>query len=294
MKRVFISIMVSLLFVFGLTIAVGNIFTPNAIVAQAYSYDTKTIQQKLKSWGYYKGSVDGVYGAKTREAVKAFQRKNGLTADGVVGSATAKAMGISSTSTTTTSTSTKGDVVSVKTYQQKLKSWGYYTGAVDGVKGAKTVSAVKAFQRKNGLTADGIVGNATAKAMGISVSAGTNSSYTNNDTYLLAKAVYSEARGEPYVGQVAIAAVILNRVKSSAFPNTVAGVIYQPWAFTAVHDGQFELEPNATAYQAARDALNGWDPTYGSIYYYNPRTATNTWIRSRKVTTTIGKHVFAV
>lgn len=294
MKRVFISIMVSLLFVFGLTIAVGNIFTPNAIVAQAYSYDTKTIQQKLKSWGYYKGSVDGVYGAKTREAVKAFQRKNGLTADGVVGPATAKAMGISSTSTTTTSTSTKGDVVSVKTYQQKLKSWGYYTGAVDGVKGAKTVSAVKAFQRKNGLTADGIVGNATAKAMGISVRAGTNSSYTNNDTYLLAKAVYSEARGEPYVGQVAIAAVILNRVKSSAFPNTVAGVIYQPWAFTAVHDGQFELEPNATAYQAARDALNGWDPTYGSIYYYNPRTATNTWIRSRKVTTTIGKHVFAV
>lgn len=294
MKRVFISIMVSLLFVFGLTIAVGNIFTPNAIVAQAYSYDTKTIQQKLKSWGYYKGSVDGVYGAKTREAVKAFQRKNGLTADGVVGPATAKAMGISSTSTTTTSTSTKGDVVSVKTYQQKLKSWGYYTGAVDGVKGAKTVSAVKTFQRKNGLTADGIVGNATAKAMGISVSAGTNSSYTNNDTYLLAKAVYSEARGEPYVGQVAIAAVILNRVKSSAFPNTVAGVIYQPWAFTAVHDGQFELEPNATAYQAARDALNGWDPTYGSIYYYNPRTATNTWIRSRKVTTTIGKHVFAV
>ena len=294
MKRVFISIMVSLLFVFGLTIAVGNIFTPNAIVAQAYSYDTKTIQQKLKSWGYYKGSVDGVYGAKTREAVKAFQRKNGLTADGVVGPATAKAMGISSTSTTTTSTSTKGDVVSVKTYQQKLKSWGYYTGAVDGVKGAKTVSAVKAFQRKNGLTADGIVGNATAKAMGISVSAGTNSSYTNNDTYLLAKAVYSEARGEPYVGQVAIAAVILNRVKSSAFPNTVAGVIYQPWAFTAVHDGQFELEPNATAYQAARDALNGWDPTYGSIYYYNPPTATNTWIRSRKVTTTIGKHVFAV
>lgn len=294
MKRVFISIMASLLFVFGLTIAVGNIFTPNAIVAQAYSYDTKTIQQKLKSWGYYKGSVDGVYGAKTREAVKAFQRKNGLTADGVVGPATAKAMGISSTSTTTTSTSTKGDVVSVKTYQQKLKSWGYYTGAVDGVKGAKTVSAVKSFQRKNGLTADGIVGNATAKAMGISVSAGTNSSYTNNDTYLLAKAVYSEARGEPYVGQVAIAAVILNRVKSSAFPNTVAGVIYQPWAFTAVHDGQFELEPNATAYQAARDALNGWDPTYGSIYYYNPRTATNTWIRSRKVTTTIGKHVFAV
>lgn len=294
MKRVFISIMVSLLFVFGLTIAIGNIFTPNAIVAQAYSYDTKTIQQKLKSWGYYKGSVDGVYGAKTREAVKAFQRKNGLTADGVVGPATAKAMGISSTSTTTTSTSTKGDVVSVKTYQQKLKSWGYYTGAVDGVKGAKTVSAVKAFQRKNGLTADGIVGNATAKAMGISVRAGTNSSYTNNDTYLLAKAVYSEARGEPYVGQVAIAAVILNRVKSSAFPNTVAGVIYQPWAFTAVHDGQFELEPNATAYQAARDALNGWDPTYGSIYYYNPRTATNTWIRSRKVTTTIGKHVFAV
>ncbi|MFQ6773009.1 MAG: spore cortex-lytic enzyme [Clostridia bacterium] len=295
MKKLLITLLTATLVVGGLTVCVPQIFNPTTIVAQAYSYDVKTIQTKLKNWGYYKGAIDGIYGTGTRNAVKAFQRKNGLTADGIVGSATAKAMGIYSSSGTSTTTTAKGkDVVAVKTYQQKLKSWGYYTGAVDGVKGSKTINAVKAFQRKNGLTADGIVGRATAKAMGISVSSTTNTNYSNNDLYLLAKAVYGEARGEPYEGQVAIAAVILNRVDSSSFPNTVAGVIYQPWAFTAVHDGQFDLEPNATAYQAARDALNGWDPTYGSLYYYNPNTATNTWIRSRKVTTTIGEHVFAI
>ena len=288
MKRVFIAFMVAILTVVGFAVA-PTILYPTAIEAFAYSYDTKTIQTRLKNWGYYSGAIDGVYGAKTKAAVKAFQAKNGLTADGIVGPATAKAMGI----TSTTTSSTGKDVVAVATYQQKLKNWGYYNGAVDGVKGTKTIAAVKLFQSKNGLTADGIVGVATAKAMGISVST-SSSNYSNNDTYLLAKAVYAEARGEPYSGQVAIAAVILNRVKSSSFPNTVSGVIYQPWAFTAVNDGQINLEPNATAYQAARDALNGWDPTYGSLYYYNPNTATNSWIKSRQVTTVIGNHVFAI
>lgn len=186
-------------------------------------------------------------------------------------------------------------VANTTTVQKKLKQWGYYTGAVDGINGPKTKAAVKAFQRKYGLTQDGIVGPLTAAKMGISVSASSSSSkYNSNDLYLLAKAVYSEARGEPYVGQVAVAAVVLNRVKDSRFPNTIAGVIYQPWAFTAVHDGQFNLEPNATAKQAAQDAMNGWDPTYGSVYYYNPATATSSWIWSTKKVTTIGKHVFAV
>ena len=179
--------------------------------------------------------------------------------------------------------------------QKRLKKWGYYTGAVDGINGPKTIAAVKKFQKRYGLTQDGIVGPLTAAKMGISVSSSTSSSnYNSNDRYLLAKVIYAEARGESYTGQVAIAAVVLNRVEDSRFPNTVAGVIYQPWAFTAVNDGQINLEPNAKAYQAADDALNGWDPTYGCVYYYNPQTATSKWIFSTKKVTQIGKHVFAV
>lgn len=183
-----------------------------------------------------------------------------------------------------------------RTVQTKLKRWGYYTGAVDGIYGAKTKAAVKAFQRKNGLVADGIVGKKTAAALGMSLgssaSGGTNQ--TSSDLNLLARCVHAEARGEPYQGQVAVAAVILNRVKSPSFPNTIAGVIYQPWAFTAVNDGQINLAPNQTAYKAAQDALNGWDPSYGSLYYYNASTATSKWIYSRKTVVTIGKHVFAI
>lgn len=184
----------------------------------------------------------------------------------------------------------------IKTVQIKLKQWGYYTGAVDGIFGPKTKEAVKYFQRKNGLTVDGIVGKNTAAAMGISLStSGTStSSQSSSDLNLLAKIVYAEARGEPYTGQVAIAAVVLNRVKSASFPNTIAGVIYQPYAFTAVNDGQINLTPNNTAYKAAQDALNGWDPTYGCLFYYNPRTATSSWIWSRKTVVTIGNHVFAM
>ena len=185
----------------------------------------------------------------------------------------------------------------VKTVQTKLKRWGYYTGSVDGIYGPKTKAAVVLFQKKNGLSADGLVGVKTAAALGISLSTSsktTSNSISNSDLNLLAKAVYAEARGESYVGQVAVAAVILNRVKSSKFPNTISGVIYQPYAFTCVNDGQINLTPNQSAYNAAQDALNGWDPTYGEIYYYNPKTATSSWIRTRSTTITIGKHVFAV
>ncbi len=177
--------------------------------------------------------------------------------------------------------------------QTKLKRWGYYNGSIDGIYGSQTLAAVKYFQRKNGLTADGIAGTKTLQAMGIYSSSNSTSQSTNNSNVnLLAHVVYSEARGEPYSGQVAVAAVVLNRVKSSSFPNTIAGVVYQPGAFTAVSDGQINLEPNTTAYNAARDALNGWDPSYGAIYYFNPNTATNAWIWSRPQTVTIGKHRF--
>jgi len=177
----------------------------------------------------------------------------------------------------------------VKTVQTKLKNWGYYTGSVDGIYGTKTKAAVVKFQKNNGLSADGIVGSKTAAAMGMSLT-----SQTSSDLTLLAKCVYAEARGEPYSGQVAVAAVVLNRVASSKFPNTISGVIYQSYAFTSVNDGQINLTPNTTAYNAARDAINGWDPSNGALYYYNPSTATSSWIWSLKILLTIGKHNFAI
>ena len=182
----------------------------------------------------------------------------------------------------------------VRTIQEKLKRWGYYTGNVDGIYGSQTTAAVKSFQKKNGLTVDGIAGTNTLNAMGIYTSATTSSSSSSHssDVNLLARLIYGEARGEPYTGQVAVGAVVLNRVKSSSFPNTIAGVIYQSGAFDVVSDGQINLTPDSTAKKAAADALNGWDPTYGSIYYFNPSTATNKWIWSRPHTITIGKHRF--
>ena len=183
----------------------------------------------------------------------------------------------------------------VKQIQTKLKRWGYYNGSIDGVYGSKTLSAVKWFQSKNGLTADGVAGTKTLNAMGIynsSSQSDSGSSVSNSDLNLLSRLVYGEARGEPYSGQVAVASVVLNRVKSSSFPNSVAGVIYQRGAFDVVTDGQINMSPNETAKKAAQDALNGWDPSYGAIYYFNPNTATNKWIWSRPLTVVIGKHRF--
>ncbi len=181
----------------------------------------------------------------------------------------------------------------VRQIQTKLKNWGYYKGSVDGIFGSKTLEAVKYFQRKNGLTVDGIVGDKTLAALGINSSSNSNTSNSNSSNVnLLAKLIYGEARGESYTGQVAVGAVVMNRVKSSSFPNTIAGVIYQKGAFDAVADGQINKTPDATAKKAAQDALNGWDPSYGAIYYFNPATATNKWIWSRPVTVVIGKHRF--
>ena len=175
--------------------------------------------------------------------------------------------------------------------QTKLKRWGYYNGSIDGIYGTQTQKAVRYFQSKNGLTVDGIAGKNTLAAMGINSSNNSNSSYSTN-LDLLARLVHGEARGEPYTGKVAVAAVVLNRVKSSSFPNTVAGVIYQKGAFDAVSDGQINMSPDSTSRKAAQDALNGWDPSYGAIYYFNPNTATNKWIWSRPMTVTIGNHRF--
>ncbi len=179
----------------------------------------------------------------------------------------------------------------VRQIQTKLKNWGYYTGGIDGVYGWQTESAVRSFQKKNNLKVDGIAGEKTLQAMGI-YSSGSTNSQNESQVYLLAKVINGEARGEPYEGQVAVGAVILNRVQHPSFPNSISGVVYQKGAFTAVDDGQIDAEMYSSCMRAARDALNGWDPTGGAIYYYNPATATNQWIRSRKIICTIGKHVF--
>ena len=178
----------------------------------------------------------------------------------------------------------------VVTIQTKLKNWGYYTGAVDGIYGSATVKAVKYFQQKNGLTADGICGPATLKALGITTT--SSGSSQSGDVALLARVISAEARGEPYSGQVAVGAVILNRVSHPSFPGTISGVVYEPGAFTCMTDGQINSAVSDSAYQAARDALNGWDPTGGAIYYFNPNTATSSWIWSRPLLTIIGKHRF--
>lgn len=180
----------------------------------------------------------------------------------------------------------------VRRIQQKLKSWGYYTGSIDGIYGTQTQSAVRKFQSANGLTVDGIAGPQTLSYLGISSSSSGNGQYSSNDVYLLAKVIAAEARGEPYTGQVAVGAVILNRVSHSSFPDSIAGVVYQPGAFSCVNDSNWSVAPTAESQKAAQDAINGWDPTGGAIYYYNPAKTSNQWIRSRPVIVTIGSHLF--
>lgn len=185
----------------------------------------------------------------------------------------------------------------VKAVQRKLRQWGYYDGAVDGIYGSGTRQAVVKFQQKNGLTADGIVGEKTAAALGMTLSKGNtggggSTGGSDKNVYLLAQCISGEARGESYKGQVAVGAVILNRVKSSKFPNTIAGVIYQRGAFDAVSDGQINAAPTDSCLKAARDAMNGYDPTGGCLYYYNPATTTNKWMLSKPVSLRIGNHVF--
>ena len=186
----------------------------------------------------------------------------------------------------------------VKEIQSKLRDWGYYSGPVDGIYGSKTEEAVKYFQRKNGLNADGQVGDQTLAALGITPTGNSSGGGSgggaaqSGDLYLLARLISAEARGEPYIGQVAVGAVVLNRIEHPSFPNSLSGVIYQPDAFTCMYDGQFDQPISESAYRAAQEALNGYDPSYGAIYYFNPSTATSAWIWSRPLIVTIGKHRF--
>lgn len=184
--------------------------------------------------------------------------------------------------------------------QRRLKAWGYYDGSLDSSYGYRTYTAVKSYQSKNGLKADGIAGDQTLTSLGINAgqyatgTANNDGSYTtdNQDVMLLARLINGEARGEPYEGQVAVGGVVLNRTRDSRFPSTIAGVIYQTGAFTAIVDGQIHAEMKQSSINAARDALNGWDPSSGAVYYFNPSTATSAWIWSRPLIKIIGKHRF--
>ena len=182
----------------------------------------------------------------------------------------------------------------VRRIQTKLKQLGFYNGSIDGIYGSATQRAVKRFQSSVGITSDGIAGSKTLLFLGLDSSSGGGSygSYSSSDIWLLAKVIEAEARGESYVGQVAVGAVVLNRVESASFPDTISGVVYQAGAFSAVTDSNWSVSPSATSRKAAQDAINGWDPSYGCLYYYNPAKTSNKWIRTRPVVTTIGSHVF--
>ena len=180
----------------------------------------------------------------------------------------------------------------VRSIQTKLKELGFYNGAADGIYGTKTQKAVKAFQKSCGITADGIAGPKTLKYLGLSSSGSSAGGYSSSDVNLLAKLIAAEARGETYKGQVAVGAVVLNRVDHASFPDTIAGVIYQRGAFSCVNDSNWYVSPDSTSIKAARDCINGWDPSGGAIYYYNPRKTSNKFMHSRPVITTIGNHVF--
>ena len=257
------------------------------------------IQQKLQSQGFYRGTIDGIYGKLTEQAVTEYQQKYRLKVDGIAGPETLRALGITLTSQANGSQSLlkfgsrENEVTQI---QQKLQSQGFYRGAIDGIYGKLTEQAVIAYQQKNRLRIDGIVGPETLGSLGIASgapSAKRVATVSSNDTYILAKMVSAEARGESFLGQIAVAAVIVNRLKHPSFPNTISGVLYEPGAFTAVTDGQYYNEPiYESAYRAADAALKGLDPTGGAIYYFNPNKTANKFMWGRPVITIIGSHRF--
>lgn len=267
-------IMICLMF-FGLQISISpkpvNAFSPQVIQQGAVGDDVIELQARLQYVGFYNGKIDGVFGWGTYWALRNFQYEFGQEIDGIAGATTKQKLAKAS----------NYDEKYVKTQIKQGKKFTHYGGE----KNNKQTTPQKQNNNNNN------EGNEETAPANTSVN--VPQGYSQNDIRLMANAVYGEARGEPYVGQVAVAAVILNRVKSDTFPNNVSGVIFEPRAFTAVADGQIWLEPNDTAKQAVLDALNGWDPSGNAEYYFNPDTATSAWIWSRPQIKKIGKHIYA-
>ncbi|OEH93645.1 spore cortex-lytic enzyme [Bacillus solimangrovi] len=239
-------------------------FSSQVIQRGSVGDDVIELQARLQYIGYYKGKIDGVFGWGTYWALRNFQQQFGLEVDGLAGASTKqKLVGV-----------TKYDKGYVKNQINKGNKFSHYGGVDKG----KQAEQQKAGQQQA----------LPSQPTSVNVPSG----YSQNDIQILANAVYGEARGEPYVGQVAVAAVILNRIDSASFPNTASGVIFEPRAFTAVSDGQIWLTPNETAKKAVVDAINGWDPTGNALYYFNPDTATSGWIWTRPQIKKIGKHIF--
>ncbi|MBO7319273.1 MAG: spore cortex-lytic enzyme [Clostridia bacterium] len=180
----------------------------------------------------------------------------------------------------------------VRRIQKKLKELGFYNGSIDGIYGSATKKAVIAFQKNCGITADGVVGTKTLKFLGLEASSSSSGKYSQSDIELLAKLIAAEARGENYVGQVAVGAVVLNRVAHASFPDSVAGVIYQKGAFSCINDSNWNIAATETSRKAAQDCINGWDPSGGAVFYFNPKKTNDSFMRSRPVITVIGNHTF--
>lgn len=233
-------------------------FSSQVIQHGAVGDDVIELQSRLQYLGFYNGKIDGVFGWGTYWALRNFQHEFGLEVDGLAGN----------TAKNKLEKASKYDESYVKEQIKKGKKFTHYGG------NEKNQTKDKKEESTNNTA--------------VNIPQG----YSQNDIDLIANAVHGEARGEPYEGQVAVAAVILNRVKSPTFPNTAAGVIFEPRAFTAVADGQIWLTPNETAKRAVLDAINGWDPSSNATYYFNPETATSSWIWSRPQIKTIGKHIF--
>ncbi|MFI8685212.1 spore cortex-lytic enzyme [Rossellomorea sp. NPDC077527] len=256
----------------------ADAFSNQVIQQGATGEDVIELQSRLQYIGYYNGDIDGVFGWGTYWALRNFQYEFGLKIDGLAGAKTKAKLQKAS----------KYNKQFVKNQIEKGNKFSHYGGtdlnkqkAPSG--GGKSGGGGKATQQNK---------PAQKPAPSKPTAANTPNGYSQNDIQLIANAVYGESRGEPYEGQVAVAAVILNRIDSSAFPNTVAGVIFEPGAFTAVADGQIWLTPNERAKEAVLDAINGWDPSSSALYYFNPATATSKWIWSRPQIKKIGKHIF--
>ncbi|KPN95306.1 spore cortex-lytic enzyme [Lysinibacillus sp. ZYM-1] len=252
-------------------------FSDQQITRGAYGDDVIELQARLQYLGFYKSKIDGKFGYNTYWALRNFQEKYGLPVDGVAG------------------TKTKKTIAGYSDYDEK-----WVKAQLNAGNQFTYYGSIPLDQQVNKGTATGGSGSGSGSGGGSSSGTSNNNGtqtqvppkYTERDLQLIANAVYGEARGEPYEGQVAVAAVILNRLESPDFPNTISGIIFQPLAFTAVADGQIWLEPNDRAKEAVIDAMNGWDPSENALYYFNPKTATSKWIWSRPQIKQIGEHIF--